>query len=143
MQNTKKNIRLYKKDAIKLIDKIQQERQDKNVVFYFDPPYYLKASTLYMNHYKDKNHKIISKKIKSIKNIKWIVSYDNVPEIQELYTGCSKKEFSFKHTAYKIREGKEILFFSDDLIQPNIPNWNPLKFKLRKRETTVNIVYLR
>ncbi len=137
----KKNIRLYKKDAIKLIDKIQHEADNDNTVFYFDPPYYLKASTLYMNHYEDSNHKNVSDKIKSIENIKWIVSYDNVPEIQELYADCRKKEFSFKHTAYEIREGKEIMFFSDNIKKPEIENWNPLKFKLKKGKTTANIVY--
>jgi DNA adenine methylase len=134
-------IRLYKKDAIKLIDKIQNESNNENVVFYFDPPYYLKASSLYMNHYEDKNHKIVSEKIKSIKNIKWIVSYDNVPEIRELYSDCQKKEFSFKHTAYEIRDGKEILFFSENISQPKIKNWNPIKFKLSKGKTKSNIVY--
>lgn len=137
----KKNIRLYKKDAIKLIDKIEQEAKNENIVFYFDPPYYLKASTLYMNHYENKNHKKVSDKIKAIENIKWIVSYDNVPEIQELYSECTKKEFSFKHTAYEIREGKEILFFSKNIEQPKITDWNPLRFKLKKGKTTANIVY--
>lgn len=136
----KKQIRLYKKDAIKLIDKIQQESENENVVFYFDPPYYLKASTLYMNHYEDKNHKKVSDKIKSIENIKWIVSYDNVPEIQRLYSDCQKKEFSFKHTAYESRIGKEILFFSNNLAQPEIKNYNPIKFK--KEKASNNIVYI-
>ena len=135
----KKNIRLYRKDAIKLIDKIQQEADNENVVFYFDPPYYLKASTLYMNHYEDKNHKKVSEKIKAIQNIKWIVSYDNVPKIQELYADCERKEFSFKHTAYESRIGKEIMFFSNNLRQPKIKNYNPTKFK--KEKTTANIVY--
>ena len=137
----KKQIRLYKKDAIKLIDKIQNEAENENTVFYFDPPYYLKASTLYMNHYQKENHKNVSDKIKSITNIKWIVSYDNVPEIKELYANYSKKEFSFKHTAYEIRQGKEILFFSRNIKQPEINDWNPLFFKYIKRKTTANIVY--
>lgn len=137
----KKNIRLYKKDAVKLIDKIEQEAQNDNIVFYFDPPYYLKASTLYMNHYEDKNHKKVSDKIKSIQNIMWIVSYDNVPEIQKLYAECPKKEFSFKHTAYEIREGKEIMFFSENIEHPEIEDWNPLRFKLKRGKTTANIVY--
>jgi DNA adenine methylase len=137
----KKNIRLYKKDAIKLIDKIQSEANDANIVFYFDPPYYLKASTLYMNHYEDKNHKKVSDKIKAIQDIKWIVSYDNVPEIQKLYSECPKKEFSFKHTAYESRTGKEIIFFSDNLKQPKIKNYNPVKFKKEKK--TSNIIYLK
>lgn len=135
----KKRIRLYRKDAIKLIDKIQKEAKNDNIVFYFDPPYYLKASTLYMNHYEDKNHKKVSDKIKSIENIKWIVSYDNVPEIQKLYSDCQKKEFSFKHTAYQSRVGKEILFFSNNVSQPRIENYDPIRFK--KEKTTANIVY--
>jgi DNA adenine methylase len=51
------------------------------------------------------------------------------------------KEFSFKHTAYKVRTGQEVLFFSKTLKQPNIDNYDPLRFKLEKGETTVNIVY--
>jgi len=136
----RKSIKLYRKDAIKLIDKIQNEAEKENIVFYFDPPYYLKASSLYMNHYDDKNHKKVSEKIKTIQNIKWIVSYDNVPEIQKLYCGCNKKEFSFKHTAYESRIGKEIIFFSDNLTQPKIKNYNPIKFK--KEKTNTNIVYV-
>jgi DNA adenine methylase len=137
--NKKKQIRLYNKDAIKLIDKIKIESVNDNVVFYFDPPYYLKASSLYMNHYKDENHKIVSDKIKSITKIKWIVSYDNVPEIQKLYSEFPKKEFSFKHIAYESRIGKEILFFSNNLMQPKTKNYNPIRFK--KEKTTANIVY--
>ena len=113
--NEKKRIKLYKLDAIKLIDIVQKEAINDNVVFYFDPPYYLKASSLYMNHYEDKNHKKVSDKIKSIENIKWIVSYDNVPEIKALYSDCKKKEFTLKHTAYEMRIGKEILFFSNNI----------------------------
>ncbi len=128
----KDSIFLYNLDAIELIDKIRKEAEDSNVIFYFDPPYYLKASSLYMNHYKYENHKNVSNMIREIKNFHWIVSYDNVPEIQELYSGCKKKEYSFKHTAYEARTGKEILFFSSDLKQPIIDNWDPLKFKLKK-----------
>lgn len=125
----KSDIRLFNEDAINLIDKIEKEANDENIVFYFDPPYYLKASTLYMNHYDDENHRIVSEKIKNIKNIKWIVSYDNVSQIQELYSGCEKKEYSFKHTAYSSRVGQEILFFSSNIKQPENENWNPLSFK--------------
>ena len=137
----KKKIKLYNLDALKLISKIQRNKLKENTVFYFDPPYYLKASSLYMNHYESENHKKVSEKIKSIDGYKWIVSYDNVPEIQNLYSECFKKEFSFKHTAYEIREGKEILFLSSNIKQPKIEDWNPLNFKLKKGKTTANIVY--
>lgn len=139
----KKQIKLYNLDAIKLIDKIQKNKQKHNSVFYFDPPYYLKANSLYMNHYKDSNHKEVGEKIKSIQGIKWIVSYDNVPEIQIIYSECAKKEFSFKHTAYQIREGNEVLFLSSNVKQPDIEDWNPLRFKFKKEKTTANnIIYM-
>ncbi len=139
--NKKKQIKLYNLDAIKLIKTIEKTKKKENTVFYFDPPYYLKASSLYMNHYESWDHKKVSEKIKSIEGIKWIVSYDNVPEIQSLYSDCFKKEFSFKHSVYEIREGKEVLFLSDNISQPEIEDWNPLKFKLSKSKTSSNIVY--
>ena len=125
----KKDIKLYKKDALKLVEKIEKESLSENTIFYFDPPYYLKGSSLYLNHYDNENHKIVSDRIKLIKNIKWIVSYDNVPEINNLYKEYPKKEFSFKHTVYKSRIGNEILFFSDKKLIPNIENFNPINFK--------------
>ncbi|MFT5819312.1 MAG: DNA adenine methylase [Crocinitomix sp.] len=137
----KKNIRLFKKDAIKLIDKIEKESKNDNIIFYFDPPYYLKASSLYLNHYKNDDHLKVSNKIKNIGNIKWVVSYDNVPEIKELYSECSKKEYSFTHSAYKAKMGKEILFFSPNLKQPEIDNWNPLAFKLKRKESGKSLIY--
>ncbi|MEI8337901.1 MAG: DNA adenine methylase [bacterium] len=116
----KKRIHLYDLNALELIRKIKKEGNSKGGIFYFDPPYYLKGPSLYMSHYKYEDHKKVSEEIKKIKNIKWIVSYDNVPEIKKLYSLNKKKEYSFFHTAYEIRKGKEVLFFSDGLIIPRI-----------------------
>lgn len=138
----KKQIKLYNKDAIKLIDSILMEKmQEENTIFYFDPPYHQKADTLYMNHYEDKDHKQICDKIKSIEKVKWIVSYDNVDIIKKLYSGFPCKEFSFKHTAYKSRDGQEVLFMSKNLIQPDVADWNPLNFKSKKYKTGGRIIY--
>jgi DNA adenine methylase len=134
------NIRLRNQDAVELIDDIEQE-QDENVIFYFDPPYYLKASSLYMNHYKSSDHEIVSNRIQRIERIKWIVSYDNVLEIQNLYINSRRKEFSFKHTAYQSREGKEVLFFSEGLILSDLLEYNPVKFKLKRKADKKAITY--
>lgn len=137
----KKKIRLYKKDAVKLIDKIERESINENVIFYFDPPYYLKAESLYMNHYQFNNHKSVSDRIAQIKNINWVVSYDNNPNIQELYKSFNLKEYSFNHSAYQSRVGQEVLFFSPKLNQPKIENYNPIKFKLNKKNNVKEITY--
>lgn len=139
----KKDICLYKKDALKLIDAIQYKYRNmsSDVIFYFDPPYYYKANSLYMNHYKDESHRLVSEKIKGIERIRWIVSYDNVSEIKELYSDCNKKEYSFKHTAHSSRVGQEILFFSSNLKEIDLEDKNPVNFKLRKCKTGNVIVY--
>ncbi len=119
------SIHLYNLDALELIKRIRKENVDQNTIFYFDPPYYLKGPSLYMNYYKENDHEKVSEEIQKIHNAQWIVSYDNTPEIKKLYAGVRKKEYSLYHTAYKTREGKEILFFSDNLFIPNVTN--PLK----------------
>jgi DNA adenine methylase len=105
----KKKIDLYNLDALKLIKKVQKESNNNKTIFYFDPPYYLKGSSLYMNHYKDNQHKEVADKIKNIKNTNWIISYDNTPEIEKIYSWVSSKfikKYSLNHSAYKSRKGK-------------------------------------
>jgi DNA adenine methylase len=118
----KKQINLYNLDALELVKRIQDESNNNKTIFYFDPPYYLKGSSLYTNHYKNDQHIDVCYTIKEIKNINWIVSYDNTPEIEKLYNWVSKeltKKYSFNHSAHKAKEGKEILFFSKNLLVPN------------------------
>lgn len=118
----KKKIHLYNIDAIELVRKFQKESKDSQTIFYFDPPYYLKGESLYTNYYKPNDHRKISEAIKKIKNSRWIISYDDVPEIKNLYKGFKKIEYSFFHTAYRPKRGKEVLFFDRNLIIPRIKN---------------------
>lgn len=116
----KKNIYIYNLDAMELVKKMQQKSKNSQTIFYFDPPYYLKGQLLYTNYYERDDHREISLAIKEIKNSRWIISYDNVPEIKSLYRGFKKIEYSFLHTAHKPRDGKEILFFDKNLIIPKV-----------------------
>ena len=126
----KDSISVYNLDAISLIYKIEQQRSKNlmNALIYFDPPYYKKGGSLYLNHYIKSDHKDVAGAI-SLLNYKWIVSYDNVPEIQELYKKFRNIEYSLKHTAHSARDGGEILFFQDSLIIPN-RHQNPIEYKL-------------
>lgn len=117
----KDNINLYNLDALDLIKKIKMEGAGKETIF-FDPPYYIKGSSLYMNHYRDDQHQEVSNEIKNIKDFSWIVSYDNTPEIEKIYQWVSEnfiRKYSFNHSAYKSKEGKEVLFFSMNLLVPS------------------------
>lgn len=137
------SISLFNLDANDLIDKIQKEALFTETIFYFDPPYYLKAESLYMNYYKDEHHEVISKNIRNIRNIHWIVSYDDNEFIENLYKGVPQKKYSFNHSAFSARAGKEILFFSANLVQPEIDNYNPTSFKIQRAGLKKDIVYKR
>ncbi len=136
----RERIRLFNLDAIELINLMNNENQDESSIFYFDPPYYLKASSLYMNFYEKEDHIKISEKIKSIRNFRWIVSYDNHEFIKSLYPTFRSKEYQFNHSAHSPRAGKEILFFSDNIRQPDVDDYNPIDFKLIKTKKDKRIV---
>ena len=114
------HIELFNVDALDLIDVIQKRAENKSVIFYFDPPYYLKGPSLYLNSYTHQDHIAVSKKILGIKNIHWIVSYDNVPEIKQIYSKANMIEYFLHYTAIGIRKGSEVLFYSPNLQLPKI-----------------------
>jgi DNA adenine methylase len=136
-----KSIDIFNDDAVDLIDKIQEQAEVTGTIFYFDPPYYLKANQLYMNHYMFEHHKIVSDKIKAIENIHWVVSYDDNINIENLYLDLSQKKYSFNHSAGISKSGKEIMFFSNGLKQPAVENYNPINFKVISKKNKKVIVY--
>lgn len=137
----KKSIALESMDALDLIDYVQQTSNNTNTIFYFDPPYYLKGSFLYMNYYRKPDHAEVAEKIKEINVINWIVSYDNHDVIKDLYQPYKPKEYSFNHSANTSKIGQEVLFFSHNLLIPDGDNWNPISYKLSRQPNTKKIVY--
>lgn len=115
----KDNIHLYNLDALDLIKKLKRDSSG-STIFYFDPPYYLKGESLYLNAYNPSDHEDVSRAIQSIQNARWLVSYDAAHEIKKLYRGYRKVEYSLLHTARTARLGAEVLFFSDNMTVPRV-----------------------
>ena len=112
----KDKIKLYNLDALELIEKIKEKSDNENTLFYFDPPYYLKGSCLYLNSYDDDDHELLSEAIRNIRNAAWIVSYDNTKEINDIYCWVEQSEsFNLKHFVNNVKNGKEVLFFKNSL----------------------------
>ena len=111
----KSRICLYNLDAIELIKHIQAKSERDETIYYFDPPYYLKGASLYMNHYKPDDHKILADEIRKIRRSKWLVTYDNVPQINDIYRSNPRKEYTLYHSAHIMHKGKEIMIFSKNL----------------------------
>jgi len=115
----KNQIHLFDLDALDLIKQVGKNAS-QSVIFYFDPPYYLKGPSLYLNHYNHSDHKDVSTAICGIKNSRWLVSYDAAKEIKKLYRGYKKIEYQLLHTARTAKMGREVLFFSLNMFVPQI-----------------------
>ncbi len=116
----KRHIEIHNLDALALIDLVQERTNKSNTIFYFDPPYFLKGPSLYMNHYKHSDHKDLAHRISQIRDIHWIVSYDDVSEIELLYRKYRNTQYSLSYSAVPRKMGSEILFFSPKLQIPSI-----------------------
>ena len=137
----KDKITLHSLDALDLIDRITLESGNSETIFYFDPPYYLKGASLYMNYYAKSDHQEVADKIKNINNVNWIVSYDNHDVIKDLYKPFCPKEYTFNHSAHSSKIGQEVLFFSNGIKIPSGLEWNPIDFKYNPKANSKKILY--
>lgn len=109
----KSRIKILNMDGISLLKDL---RYNKSLFIYLDPPYVDKASTLYLNHYTINNHQVLADYLNSKIKLKWLLSYDNVDIIRQLYSQRRQIEFDLNYHADTPRHGKELLIFSDSII---------------------------
>lgn len=109
-------IELTSMDAVALIKRYKRTPAAKTFC-YLDPPYYVKGQDLYLNYYRDEDHKDIAGAIKKFKG-QWIISYDAVNFISELYKDYRQKEYYLSYSAGNPSKGKEIMVYSNGLIIP-------------------------
>lgn len=114
----KDRIALSNADAL---DFIQEKIHNPNSFLYLDPPYYVKGRKLYKNFYEHENHLEISNTLRKLRNKKWILSYDDVNEIRELYTEFQPYSYDLNYSAGKKGVGKEVIFVSDSIKLPMHP----------------------
>ena len=109
-------IELTSMDAVALIKRYKRTPAAKTFCF-LDPPYYVKGPDLYLNYYNDDDHRAVADAIKKYKG-KWMISYDAVSFINELYKDFRKKEYYLNYSAGTPSRGKEIMVYSSGLIIP-------------------------
>lgn len=113
----KKKIQLYNMEAVDFINQVILHTR-KSFVF-FDPPYYSKGPGLYTNFYNHENHVNLANNIvNSMKSRKWIVTYDNVDEIRNMYAKVATIEFQLQYSLEVKRVASEVMFFSKKLNRP-------------------------
>ena len=88
---------------------------------YLDPPYYVKGQDLYMNAYEPENHAELASAVLFDLKHPWMVSYDDMPEIHQLYRGVKRECYILRYSASQQRKGQEVVFLEPKLrIQANL-----------------------
>lgn len=114
----KDNIFISNLDAENFIDSYLPHVGNDCLV-YFDPPYFNKAKDLYLNSYSHSDHERLATSIQNRVSKKWILSYDNVPQITKLYLDRRCFTYNLRYSAARNYQGKEVFVFCDDVILPN------------------------
>jgi len=115
----KDSIEIYNYDYQEFFSKYLQENPSINIkhnkLFYFDPPYYKMGKQLYNKYFKKQQHEELEVFLKNISNYKWILSYDNDPEILKIFANFKRKNTELNQSVYINRNRKELLFYSDKI----------------------------
>jgi DNA adenine methylase len=85
---------------------------------YCDPPYFEKSGGLYLDRYKPDDHERIARVIQKHLKRKWVVSYDDAPQILKFYGGRRAFVYRLQYSGARAYEGKEVFIFSDGLTVP-------------------------
>ena len=94
----------------------------EKTLIYLDPPYYTKGKDLYYDYYTHEDHERIARFVTGkINRQKWMVSYDNVKDISEMYAGYRRIVYGVGYSARESRQGAErcslvmVFIFLDEL----------------------------
>ncbi len=93
------------------------DREDAFI--YADPPYFEKAGSLYMNAFDDADHEQLATCLNGVKRARWVLTYDNVAKVAELYAKHERRLFSLNYSAHRVMQAQEIMVFSDALTIPD------------------------
>ena len=108
-------ITLSSTDGVNVIDEYSSFGQS---LIYADPPYYVKGATLYYNSLVHADHKRLARALRAVASTRWVLTYDDAPEIQELYEFSRSTDFRLTYSAHKSKKASERIYFSDGLTLP-------------------------
>lgn len=112
----RKAIKLSRLDAESCLKIWEKKLPDKSLIN-IDPPYYLQGRDLYLSFYDREDHSRLAELIKTIKS-KWMLTYDDVPEIENLYSGMPIYRKGLIYYAQLKRRASELMIFSSNLKIP-------------------------
>src|SRR5581483_2360365 len=114
----KNRIKLTRQDALRFL-KNGMAKWPTETLVYLDPPYYVKGRALYHDFYEHQDHEMVAEFMMGASHRqRWIVSYDNVPAIRDLYEGARHVVYDIGYSARSASRGSEVMFFCNGLKVP-------------------------
>lgn len=113
----RKQIAIYNKDIRSFINNIIP-RYPISSFIYFDPPYYVNGQRLYKNALSPSDHSKIASSIINNVNCQWIITYDDVPELREIYAGFPQGRYTLNYSAANKGKGSELMIFKSKKLIP-------------------------
>ena len=113
-------ISIYNLDAIEFMEQYVLPLTENNnrLLVYLDPPYYSKGDRLYLNYYTADDHVKLAEFINRQYGFRWIVSYDDVPQIRQLYSERVTDIYYPHYSAYRARVGNEVVIYCPNSVLP-------------------------
>lgn len=111
----KSRIHLYNKDVSSFVLNYLP-RYQQNAFVYFDPPYFEKGKQLYLNFFSYNDHVRIERMIDNHVNCDWVITYDDVQEIADIYQNHILRRIDLNYSAAVKRKASEITV-NDELLK--------------------------
>ena len=127
----KSRIHLYNKDVSSFVLNYLP-RYQQNAFVYFDPPYFEKGKQLYLNFFSYNDHARIERMIDNHVNCDWVITYDDVQEIADIYQNHILRRIDLNYSAAVKRKASEIIVFRH-------PDMIPTDIQLQQSGICVNL----
>lgn len=114
----REHITVLNEDGVRVIGRYARR---KKTIIYADPPYFNKAGTLYMNSFAERDHAALAKVLNGTADRRWVLTYDDVPEVEQFYPDRRQQSISLSYSARRVIKAREIIIYSDGLTLPSQP----------------------
>ena len=129
----KKHIKVYNKEIVSFIESVLPN-YGQNSMTYFDPPYFNKGPELYKNFFDKEDHAKIAQLILNGVPGNWIITYDDTPEIIELYKQQCIRGYDLNYSAANTGKSSEVIVFNDNKFCPTNQELLNQKININLRE---------
>lgn len=109
----KSRIKVFNEEGIEFTERCLKR---ENTFIYLDPPYFKKGAMLYLNYYREVDHKELAKLLnRNARHHYWILTYDWARKTLSFYPKRNRKQLDLNYRVRGSRRAKEVMFSSNPI----------------------------